>query len=187
METEIRIDLGKLFEALWRKKGKILLAGLLGAVLALALTLAVVPKYETAVTFFAETPDKARQAAVLLELEQTLRETAEEAGLACDGDMVRAEEVKETGFLRVTVVSADAWEGKVVADALYTVLPRRAETVLGGGVQAADRPVLAEKTTVPNRGLAGAVGMLVGVLGSCGVVGFCVVFEVGKKEKTFSG
>lgn len=134
-------------------------------------------------TFFAETAEQARQAAVLLKLEQTLRETAVAAGGSYDAaalaEMVTAEEVKETGFLRVTVRSADSGEGKAIADAVAEVLPKRAEAVLGGGVALADPAVLARDAAVPDRPMAGLVGGIMGVFLAAGAVGFGVVFTVG--------
>lgn len=186
MEQEIRIDLGRLFGTLRNSKKMIILAGLVCALVAFGGSWLVEPRFETAVTFFAGTADTARQAAVLLELEETLAEVSELAETAVDGDWLRAEEVRETGFLRVTVRSRDAAEGKAIGDALAQVLPRRAEAVLGTAVTAADRAVLAERATVPDRGMAALVGFLAGAFGCGGVVAVREIFEVGKKKEKVS-
>lgn len=166
MEDVIRIDVAKVVKTLWKGKWKMLLAGLVCAGVMLGYVLASGPRYETAVTFFAGTPEKARQAAVLLELEQTVAEVEDLAGM--EAEVVRAEEVRETGFLRVTVGARDAAVGKAVADAIFTVLPRRAEEVLGGGISPADPAVLASRPE--GAGVQVLAGFLAGVLGCGGLM-----------------
>ena len=176
MEDVIRIDVAKVVKTLWKGRWKMLLAGLVCAGVMLGYVLATGPRYETAVTFFAGTPEKARQAAVLLELEQTMAEVEAVAGV--EAEEIRAEEVRETGFLRVTVGARDAAAGKAVADAIFTVLPRRAEDVLGGGISPADPAVLA--TRPEGAGVQVLAGFLAGVFG-CG--GLVAGVEILGKEK----
>lgn len=173
MEDVIRIDVAKVLKTLWKGKGKMLLAGLVCAGVLFGYSLATGPRYETAVTFFAGTPEKARQAAVLLELEQTVAEVEDLAGV--EADEIRSEEVRETGFLRVTVRARDAAAGKAVADAIFAVLPRRAEEVLGGGISPADPGVLASRSE--GAGMQMLVGFLAGVLGCGGVFAVSEIFE----------
>lgn len=174
MEEVVRIDLGRVIRALWIRKWRILLAGMMCAGLALGGCLARGTRYETAVTFFAGTPERARQGAVLLELEDTVAEMASVSGVVVKE--LRGEEVRETGFLRVTVVTGTAAEGKALAEAVLEVLPRRAENVLGFGVTAADDGVT-EKKPVWRLVLG---GFLVGLLG-CG--GWFAVLEIFGKRK----
>lgn len=166
MEDVIRIDVAKAVKTLWKGKGKMLLAGLVCAGTVLGYSLATGPWYETAVTFFAGTPEQARQGAVLLELEQTVAEVEDLAGV--EADEIRSEEVRETGFLRVTVKARDAAAGKAVADAIFTVLPQRAEEVLGGGIRPADPAVLASRPE--GAGVQVLAGFLAGVLGCGGLM-----------------
>ena len=166
MEDVIRIDVAKVVKTLWKGKWKILLAGLVCAGVLLGYSLTTGPRYETAVTFFAGTPEKARQAAVLLELEQTMAEVEDLAGV--EADEIRSEEVRETGFLRVTIRARDAATGKAVADAIFTVLPRRAEEVLGGGISPADPAVMASRPE--GAGMQMLAGFLAGMFGCGGLM-----------------
>ena len=175
MEDVIRIDVAKAAKTLWKGKGKMLLAGLVCAGTVLGYSLATGPWYETAVTFFAGTPEQARQGAVLLELEQTVAEVEDLAGV--EADEIRSEEVRETGFLRVTVSSENPADGKAVAEAVLEVLPRRAEEVLGFGVTAADDGVT-EKVSVWAQVMA---GFALGLLGCGGLVAGVAVLG---KEKS---
>ena len=111
---------------------------------------------------------------ILLELEQTILEVEMASGVEIG--QLQGEEVRETGFLRVTVVSENPADGKVVAETVLEVLPRRAEEVLGFGITAADDGVT-EKVSVWAQVLA---GVLVGVLG-CG--GLVAGVEILGKEK----
>ena len=171
MEEVVRIDLGRVCRALWKGKGRILLAGLVCAALIFGGYLVRGPRFEMAVTFFAETPERARQAAVLLELEQTVSEI--EAAAEVEVEQLQAEEVRETGFLRVTVTSQNPADGKAAAEAVLAVLPRRAEEVLGFGVTAADAGMTEEKP-MWTRALA---GFLLGLFGCGGLVAGVEVFE----------
>lgn len=171
MEDVVSIDLGRIGRALWKRKGCILLAGLVCAAVIFGGYLARGPEFQTAVTFFAGTPEQARQAAVLLELEQTILEVEMASGV--DVGQLQGEEVRETGFLRVTVTSGKPYDGKAVAEAVLAVLPRRAEDVLGFGLTAADDGVT-EKVSVWAQVLA---GFLVGVLGCGGVFAVLEIFE----------
>ena len=174
MEEVVRIDLGRVIRALWIRKWRILLAGMMCAGLAMGGCLARGTRYETAVTFFTGTPERARQGAVLLELEDTVSEIALVSGV--DGARLYGEEILETGFLRVTAVTGTAAEGKALAEAVGTVLPRRAEEVLGFDITAADDGVT-EKEPVWRLVLG---GFLVGALG-CG--GLVAGVEILGKEK----
>ena len=171
MEEVVRIDLGRVCRALWKGKGRILLAGLVCAAVIFGGYLVRGPRFETAVTFFAGTPERARQAAVLLELEQTVSEIEMASGVKVEE--LWAEEVRETGFLRVTVTSQNPADGKAAAEAVLAVLPRRAEDVLGFGVTAADAGVTEEKS-MWTRALA---GFLLGLFGCGGLVAGVEVFE----------
>lgn len=174
MEDVVSIDLGRIGRTLWKGKGRILLAGLVCAAVIFGGYVVRGPEFRTAVTFFAGTPEQARQAAVLLELEQTILEVEMASGVEIG--QLQGEEVRETGFLRVTVVSENPADGKVVAETVLEVLPRRAEEVLGFGITAADDGVT-EKVSVWAQVLA---GVLVGVLG-CG--GLVAGVEILGKEK----
>lgn len=176
MEEVVRIDLGRVGRALWKRKGRILLAGLVCAALMFGGYLVRGPEFRTAVTFFAGNPEKARQAAVLLELEQTILEVEMASGV--EVGQLQGEEVRETGFLRVTVSSENPADGKAVAEAVLEVLPRRAEAVLGFGVTAADDGVT-EKVSVWAQVMA---GFLVGMLGCGGLFAVLEIFEEGKRK-----
>lgn len=174
MEEVVRIDVGRVMRALWKRKWKLLAVGLVCALAVLGGRWAMGPRYETAVTFFAGTPEKARQGAVLLELEDTVSEVESVSGMEIR--KLYGEEVLETGFLRVTAVTGSAAQGKAAAEAVLEVLPRRAEEVLGFGLAAADDGVTV-KETVWVQVLA---GLLVGVFGYGGLV---VVSEIFGKRR----
>ena len=171
MEDVVSIDLGRIGRTLWKRKGRILLAGLVCAALIFGGYLVRGPEFQTAVTFFAGTSEKARQAAVLLELEQTILEVEMASGVEIG--QLQGEEVRETGFLRVTAMTGSAAQGKAAGEAVLAVLPRRAEDVLGFGITAADDGVT-EKVSVWAQVLA---GFLVGVLGCGGVFAVLEIFE----------
>ena len=185
-EEFVEIDLERLVGALWRSRGRMVVAAVLAGLLAFVGSLVFLRgKYETKVLFYADGV-AADVAMVLAETGETLdRVCAQVGGEWSRKSLDKAVTAKLSdgeGYFAVMVVTVSAGEGKKIADAMASVLPERmAKVIPNGKVTVADAPVLAEKTSLPHRGRVTLAGALLGAAAVAGDVGVRVIF--GRKKR----
>lgn len=163
------IDLNRLFAALRREKWTVAAASVLCALVAVvAALLFAIPRYQSAVLFYAGSDTMVENFIVILDTRQTLLEVAEETGtdrtVAALRRMIKAENVDAAQFFRVTVTSPDPQEAKALAASVSRVLPRRAAGIVGEvEVKIADAPVAAEEPSSPDYCVTALAGLLIGL------------------------
>lgn len=190
------IDFLRLLNALWRRAGAILLAGLLGAGIAFSCAaLLMQPRYESTVLMYVDNRsfspkdssfrfNQAELAAaqslvnsylVILESRSTLDAVIQQAELSYSQEellsMLEALAVDSTEFFEVTVTSTDPLEAQKIANTIAQVLPEQVAAVVdGSSIRVVDYAIAAEEPSSPNIVLYTLAGLLGGMLIACGVV-----------------
>ena len=186
---EFEIDLGKLFMALWRKAGAILLAGVVFAALFFSYArFFVTPMYEASALLYVNnsplsTSSSAKISttelnaasdlvdiyAAILESRSNLDLVRERSGLAYSYEklqkMVSAQSVNSTGLFRVNVRSSDPEEACALANVIAEVLPEKiAEIVTNSSVEVVDYAVAPNSRVSPSYFKYSALGLLLGIV-----------------------
>ena len=191
-KEKLELELSALVKALVGRWTWIALGAAIGAtVVLLATVLFVKPTYQSDAVFRVTnraladeviTPEDVsasrklvESCAVILETRAFLKETAALAGVDRTwkelAEMVATEAVNETEFLRVTVTSTSPEEAARLAEAIGTLLPEKAAGILeGAGAALVDEAVFSAEACSPNYVSNGVIGLLLGLLISCGAV-----------------
>ncbi len=193
-EEYIEIDLLRLLRALWKRGGTILLSVLLCGAAGFGLAFWVIPpEYQASALLYVNNSSisvgstsislsdlSASQTLVdtyiaILQTRLTLNEVLERLDLDYDYEefceMIEAKAVNHTEIFEVTVTSRDPREAERIANTITVVLPSKiAQIVDGSSVRTVDYAVVPEKCYSPSITVCTLVGILVGVLLSCGVV-----------------
>lgn len=192
---EIEIDLLKLAKALWRRIWAIVLAAVIGAGAAFSYAaFSIVPLYRASALMyvnnstvslssgFAISPGELAAAqslvetyVVILKSRNTLNEVIERADLEYTyeqlASMVSASAVNETEIFSVSVVNPNPLEAELIANTIAEVLPEKiADIVDGSSVRVVDYAVVPSSRISPNVTKYTALGMLLGIFGSCGII-----------------
>lgn len=186
--TEIEIDLGALFRAVWKNILPIaLVAILLGSVFFGVTAFLVQPKYQAtasmyvnnssfslgATSFSVSTGDLSASNSLvsaylyILESRTTLEEVIQAADLAYTPEqlkrMITTSSVEKTGAFEVTVTSTNPAEVELIANSIAQILPVRiAEIVDGTSVRIVDYAIIPSHRSSPSIVKNTVIGILLG-------------------------
>ena len=192
---EVEIDLLHILKVLLKRFWIILLAMLLaGGIAFLYAKIAVTPTYESSVQMYVNNSSISLGSAsfsistteinaarsilntyiVILKTRGTLERVNDAAGLNYSygelSKMVSAGSVDNTEIFRVTVVSHDPAESKLIADTIADTLPDRiSEIVAGSSVRVVDYPVYGTRSG-PSYSRYTLIGLLIGLVASAAVI-----------------
>lgn len=170
MNGEMEIDIGRVLSALWRRKGRLLLAAAVCAVLTLAGSLLVAtPKYSSTVLFYVTGSGESLSDSciIMLKTEETLAGVIEKSGTAIDSEAlekrITAQTLDAKPFFSVTVTAEDPVEARAAADAVAEVLPQRMGQIEGEiTLKVAAAPKTAKKPSSPDNLQNALIGALAG-------------------------
>lgn len=92
--------------------------------------------------------------------------------------MVRAESKDDTEIFAITVTSTDPEEAALLANTIADVLPDKISDVMeGSSVKVVDRAVVPSRSISPGTSRYTMIGVLIGLLISCGVVVLVELFD----------
>lgn len=192
------IDLGRLFQALWRKAWMIALVGLLVAAIAFSIAAFLIPPtYSASVMLYVNNRSKnqnsgsditisqsqltAAQGLVktyseILKNRTTLERVIEKTGVSYSAgalqSMIKAEPSNETEIMKVTVTAEDPYEAALIANGIAEVLPVRVEEIIDGSSMVVVEFAVANTNKVaPSITKYTTVGFLIGAL--CAII--CIV------------
>lgn len=193
-EEYIEIDLSRIIHSLWRRVWIIVLAALLcgGAGFSVA-RFVLPPEYQANAFLYVNNSSisvgstsislsdlSASQTLVdtyiaILNTRLTLNEVIRQADLdytyAQLAKMIEAKAVNRTEIFSVTVTSEDPYEAERIANTIVKVLPDKiAEVVDGSSVRTVDLAVAPEKRSGPSITKFTLIGLLCGLVASCGVI-----------------
>lgn len=188
------IDLLHLLGVLWRRAWAIVLAALLFGGAAFSYTyFLVTPLYKATALMYVNNSDISvgnttvsladlnasktlvDSYIVIMKTRLTLNDVIEEAGLTYTYeelyDMISAASVNGTEIFGITVTSPDPAEAEKIANTIVDILPGKiAEIMDGSSARAVDFAVVPAKKSSPSILKNTAVGILLGVVLSCGVL-----------------
>lgn len=193
----IEIDLLELIKVLWKNLWKIIIAGLVCAIIALAVTIFVIrPTYRAEFTAFVNNntgqeevlsvqsgdvtaaQNLTRTYAAIITSRSVLVESLEQAGLYSEneggynydniGDHISTEVESNTQLLKVYVTMNSPEEAYALADAITQVAPEHlADIVEGSSMKIVSAPVLPYTQHSPSAVRNTEIGFLLGVLLMC--------------------
>lgn len=189
------IDLLELAEYLWKRILVILAAVLAGGALAFIYTVFLVtPQYSSSVMLYVNNSsislgktsvsiasgdltasrNLVETYIVILNSRETLEEIIREADVSYTykqlGEMIAAEAVNDTEVFEVTVTSEDPEEASKIANTVVDVLPARIKSIVdGSNAVRVDSAIPIYKPVSPNVMKNTAMGVLLGLVLSCGV------------------
>lgn len=193
-EDYIEIDLFQLLRTLWKHAALILLSALLCGAAGFGLAYKVIPpKYQASALLYVNNSSisvgstsislsdlSASQTLVdtyiaILKTRLTLDEVAVQAGLDYEyeelEEMIEAEAVNHTEIFEVKVTSRDPVEAERIANTVVAVLPDKISQIVdGASVRTVDYAVVPEKRHSPSITMFTILGVLAGMLASCGAV-----------------
>ncbi len=197
----VEIDLMRLMKAVWHRAWAVVLATLLGAIIAFAyVTLAVTPLYESKVLMYVNNSSlnlstasvsisssdiSASQSlvdtyAVILSTRTVLNQVIDEAGLSYDYDtlvdMIETSAVDSTEVFQVVVTSTSAKEAALIANTIAEVFPDIVDDIVeGSSAKIVDYAVVPTTKASPSVTRYTLIGALLGFIVSVGVI---VVLEL---------
>ena len=183
-EDYIEIDLFQLLRTLWKHAALILLSALLCGAAGFGLAYKVIsPKYQASALLYVNNSSisvGSSQTLVdtyiaILKTRLTLDEVAVQAGLDYEyeelEEMIEAEAVNHTEIFEVKVTSRDPVEAERIANTVVAVLPDKISQIVdGSSVRTVDYAVVPEKRHSPSITMFTILGVLAGILASCGAV-----------------
>jgi len=198
-EEYLEIDLIRLVKAVWQHVVAVVLATVLFAGIGFSLAYWVVPaKYQASALLYVNNSSisvgstsislsdlSASQTLVdtyiaILRTRLTLNDVIEQAAVDYSfeqlKEMIAAKAVNGTEIFEVTVTSKDPQEAECIANTIVKVLPGKIAQIMdGSSVRTVDLAVVPEKRSSPSYIRFTAIGGLIGLLLSCGIV---VVWEL---------
>lgn len=195
-KLEEEIDLLQLAGALWHRAWIIILAMIVGgAILFGVTTFFITPKYEASAMIYVNNSSvslgntkvsitsgdlTAQQGlidtySVILKSRNTLEPVIEKGGFPFTyeqlAEKITAESVDETGVLKITVTDTDPDVCTSITNTIVDVLPTRITNIVeGSSVEVVDKAVVPARPVSPNRTKNTAIGMLIGLLISAGLI-----------------
>ena len=193
---ELEIDLSRLLGALMNKAWLIGIVAVVCAILAFVGTvLLITPMYQSSAMFYVNNSSFSLGEAslsissadisasrglvksyiVILNTRETLNDVIDYAGVdrtfAEVTNMISAEAVDSTEIFKVTVTSPDPQEAEKIASAVAYILPKRISNIIEGtSAKIVDSAVVAVKPSSPNNMKNAMLGLLIGLVLSCGFV-----------------
>lgn len=193
-EDYVEIDLLRLAKALWHRAWAIVLAMILCGMAAFSYTyFLVTPLYRSSALMYVNNSSftvgstsvsladlSASQTLVdtyivILKTRLTLNEVIEQADLDCSYNtlrsMISAAPVDETEIFEITVTSPDPVQAERIANTIVKVLPEKISEIMdGSSVRTVDFAVLPTHSSSPNITKNVALGFIVGMILSCGII-----------------
>lgn len=183
---EIRLDLGKILQALLRSRLLIVVSAAVGTAAAFLLALMLTPQYRSSVTFYVRNNSPASSGSsitsadiaaskelvdsylVILQSEETIQAVIYHAQVdrSCQEvrEMIRAFAVNSTEFFRVEVTGPDPGEAMTIANAIGYILPLRIAGILeNSSLRIVDGAALAFVPSEPGYGKITAIGFFGGL------------------------
>ncbi len=200
---EMEIDLGKLLKALLHRAWLVILATILGGVVALSYTFFfVTPLYQSGVKMYVNNSSFSVGSAsfsisnaelsaaqslvdtyiVILKTRTVLNEVIEKAGLSYDFEelekMITAMPINSTEVFEVTITGPDPYEAEKIANTIAAVLPERlSEIVDGSSMRIVDHAVVPAKKFSPSYSQNTLIGALVGLVLCIGVISIRTIMD----------
>ena len=197
---ETEIDLLKLAKALWKRAWAIVLAAVIGGVAAFTYTkVAITPLYQAKVMLYVNNStisfggsavsldlSTAKSLVstylIILKTRWTLNDVIEEADLPYSygqlAGMISAASVNSTEIFEVVVTSPDPNEAEKIANTIGKVLPEKiGDIVDGSSVRIVDYAVVPGGQSSPNVNKNTMMGILLGIVLSCGVIVMIYLFD----------
>lgn len=202
-EEFIEIDFKRLLNAVLKKAWIVVVASILGAVVALLGSIFLItPQYQASAMFYVNnssisvgdaslsissgdiTASKSLVSTyiVILNARETLNDVIDYAGVNRNysqiKDMISAESVNSTEIFRVTVTSPDPQEAEKIANAVAYILPKRISTIVEGtSAQIVSSAVVPSKASSPSYTKNTMIGFLLGFVLSVGVIVLRELFD----------
>ena len=119
---------------------------------------------------------------VILNTRTTLDEVRNKSGVSYTyeelQEMISAAAVNSTEVFEIVVTSPDPKEARDIGNVIAQVLPKRISTVVeGSSARVVDRAVTPAKKASPSITRYTAVGMLLGVIASCGYIAIRAILD----------
>lgn len=194
-DEEVTIDLVQVFRTLWKYVVLILVVGMIfAALLFFYARVFVTPKYEANALFYVNNSTFSLSSAVristgelsaaadlvdtyvaIMQSRANMEQVIEESGVDYTYDqlreMVTAKAVNSTGLFQVIVTSTNPEEARNLANVIATILPAKiSDIVSNSSVVVVDYAVTPHERVSPNYTKYAAIGFLLGVVLSSGVV-----------------
>ena len=202
--TEVEIDLQRVFAAVWHRIWMLLLVAVLCAVVVFLVTFYfVVPQYESSAMFYVNNSDLSVGDAslnissaditaakdlvesyiVILKTRTSLNDVIDYAGVDLTPgdlrDMISAAAVNSTEIFEVVVTSPDPYEAERLANAIAYILPKRIDSIIDGtSARIVDSAVVPSEPSSPSYVINTLVGFLIGFVLSTAVVVLQEIFDV---------
>lgn len=202
-DSEMEIDLIKLVKAIWHKAWVVAGASVIGAILALLITLFfVTPQYQSSVMFYVNNNSMSLGDAalsitssdisasrglvdsyiVILKARETLLDVIDYADVERKytevSRMLSAEAVSDTEIFRVIATSPDPQEAEKIANAVAYILPKRISSIIeGSSAKIVDSAIVAAKPSSPSYVKNVAIGFLLGLVLSAGAIVLWVILD----------
>ncbi|MCR5057266.1 MAG: hypothetical protein K6A81_01430 [Clostridiales bacterium] len=127
---------------------------------------------------------------VILNSRNTLNEIIAETGIPFTyeelKDMIKTETVGDTAIFKITVTTADAELSAHLANSILEVLPGKISTIIeGASAQIVDYAVTGEPVVNGNPIKTAAIGALIGIVLSCGVIIFLSLIDTKIRNEDF--
>lgn len=127
---------------------------------------------------------------VILNSRNTLTEIIDETGIPFTYEelknMIKTETVGDTAIFKITVTTADAELSAHLANSILEVLPGKISTIIeGASAQIVDYAVTGEPVVNGNPIKTAAIGALIGIVLSCGVIIFLSLIDTKIRNEDF--
>lgn len=202
-DTYLEIDLLSLLKAMWKSLWLIVAATVLcGAAAFCIARFCITPLYKASVLMYVNNSAlsvgstkvsisssdlSAAQSlvdtyVVILNTRATLDEVKDKAGVSYTyeelKDMISAAAVNSTEVFEIVVTSPDPKEARDIGNVIAQVLPKRISTVVeGSSARVVDKAVTPAKKASPSITRYTAVGMLLGIIASCGCIAVRTILD----------
>lgn len=201
---EIEFDLQRLFGALLNKMWLIILASVLGAVIAIVGTyIFITPQYEASAMYYVNNSsvpvgdgtssitsgdlstsrNLVESYIVILNTRESMKEVIDYAGVnrtyAELMAMISAKAVNDTEIFEVAVTSDDPAEAEKIANAIAYILPKRISSIIEGtSAKVVEAAVVPSKPSSPNYMTNTMVGFLLGFVLTAGYIVLRDIFDI---------
>lgn len=198
------IDVGRLLDALVQKMWLVLLAAIIGAIIAFMGTLFFIkPSYRSSVKFYVNnssisvgdtsfsidsgdisaSKSLVNSYIVILQTRDSLNDVIDYAGIDRSYSEVRgmisARAVDATQIFEVVIESKDPMEALAIAEATAHILPKRISSIIeGSSAKVVDYPVMATRPSSPSYTKNVLVGFVIGLMLSAGIIVIAELFDV---------
>lgn len=204
---EVEIDFQRIFGAIWKRAGVIILVAVLAAVISFLITFFLItPEYESSAMFYVNnnalsignvdittgdisaSKELVESYIVILMSRTTLNEVIDYAGVDRTydelQDMISAAAVNSTEIFEIVVTSTDPQEAEQIAGAICYILPKRISTIIEGtSAKIVDTAVMPYEPSSPSFVNNVILGFLLGFALSVTVIVLREIFDVTIREE----